>query len=251
MMALAHPGTRVVGVSAVHGNAGVAAVGRNVARVLTLCGAAGVPFFLGAGEPLLAPGPTAPGDWYGSDGLGDAPHAPPSADSVRLQPRPGHAAEHLARAAQVRWRHGVSVQGWLRGCASAAGTAGCARPHSSRARLPLCQPSTRLLLGTPQELEGQLTVVATGPLTNIALAAQVDEGFPQKGGRRAGRAAVVAAWSLLLDACLPARLAACLPACLAACLPAGAGILELPPMLPSLLQSRAWWSWAPQRRPAT
>lgn len=106
MMALAHPGTRVVGVSAVHGNAGVAAVGRNIARVLALCGAAGVPFYIGAGEPLLGPRPKEPSEpgWYGSDGLGDAPQAPPAADSIQLQPRPGHAAEHLARAAQVRWR---------------------------------------------------------------------------------------------------------------------------------------------------
>lgn len=34
-----------------------------------------------------------------------------------------------------------------------------------------------------QEHDGELTVVATGPLTNIALACKIDERFPQKGGR--------------------------------------------------------------------
>ena len=117
LMALAHPGTRVVGVSAVHGNAAVAAVGRNVARVLALCGAAGVPFSIGADKALRAPAPAEPSTYYGSDGLGDAPHAPPAADSVQLQPRPGHAAEHLARAARVRRR---PCARWPRGHATCA-----------------------------------------------------------------------------------------------------------------------------------
>lgn len=54
MMALAHPDAHIVGISAVHGNVNVAAVGRNIARVLALCGASHLPFYLGADEPLVA-----------------------------------------------------------------------------------------------------------------------------------------------------------------------------------------------------
>jgi pyrimidine-specific ribonucleoside hydrolase len=54
MLALAHPGTEVVGISAVHGNVDVQRVGSNIARVLTLCGCRDVPFYLGADEPLVA-----------------------------------------------------------------------------------------------------------------------------------------------------------------------------------------------------
>lgn len=56
MMALAHPEADIVGISAVHGNVGVAQVGRNIARILTLCGSGHVPFCLGADEPLVAGG---------------------------------------------------------------------------------------------------------------------------------------------------------------------------------------------------
>ena len=54
MLALAHPGAEVVGISAGHGNVGVAQVGRNIARLLTLCGRPDLPFYLGADEPLVA-----------------------------------------------------------------------------------------------------------------------------------------------------------------------------------------------------
>jgi inosine-uridine nucleoside N-ribohydrolase len=69
--------------------------------------------------------------FHGKDGLGDVPDAQPACAGIQLQPRPGHAAVHLAAAAR---EHGA-----------------------------------------------ELTVVATGPLTNIALACKIDEHFAQKG----------------------------------------------------------------------
>jgi inosine-uridine nucleoside N-ribohydrolase len=47
----------------------------------------------------------------------------------------------------------------------------------------IAHQSTDGICGNPalQEQEGELTVVATGPLTNIALAAKVDEQFAQRG----------------------------------------------------------------------
>ena len=55
MLVLAHPDAHIVGISAVHGNVDVARVGRNIARVLTLCGRTELPFYLGADEPLVPP----------------------------------------------------------------------------------------------------------------------------------------------------------------------------------------------------
>jgi hypothetical protein len=47
-------------------------VGRNVCRVLQLCGRTDIPVYLGAGEPLVAEH-LPPNFWFGHDGLGDAP----------------------------------------------------------------------------------------------------------------------------------------------------------------------------------
>lgn len=132
MLILARPDVEVVGISAVHGNVAVRQVGRNIARILTLCARLDIPFYLGADEPLVAPSMDA-SFFHGEDGLGDVPDAFPPHSSVELQPQAGHAAVHLARAAQ--------------------------------------------------EHEGELTVLATGPLTNIALACKIDEAFSQRVAR--------------------------------------------------------------------
>ncbi len=159
MLALAAPGVELLGISAVHGNVAVDQVGRNIGRILTLCGRGDVPFCLGADEPLVAPAMDAsyvsrtvnldmlygcrsgscsdmPSrlprygtllcasactshfrhmllcaavQFHGKDGLGDRPEASPSYADVHLQAQPGHAAMHLAAAAQV----GLCEAGWL------------------------------------------------------------------------------------------------------------------------------------------
>ncbi|EFN51205.1 hypothetical protein CHLNCDRAFT_33132 [Chlorella variabilis] len=135
MLVLAHPDAHIVGISAVHGNVDVARVGRNIARVLTLCGRTELPFYLGADEPLVPPAAAVDDAsfFHGKDGLGDVPEAVPASSHIELQAQPGHGALQLARAAQ--------------------------------------------------EHEGELTVVATGPLTNVALACKMDAQFPHRVGR--------------------------------------------------------------------
>lgn len=72
MLALSLPDVRVVGISCVHGNTGVAKVAKNVARVLALCGRSGdVPIYLGAEEPLVAAHTPYECTFHGDDGLGD------------------------------------------------------------------------------------------------------------------------------------------------------------------------------------
>lgn len=70
LMALVHPNTEVVAITMVTGNVPVAAVAKNVPRVLDVCDA-DVPFFVGADMPLVAPYVDA-ADVHGGDGLGNA-----------------------------------------------------------------------------------------------------------------------------------------------------------------------------------
>jgi len=185
MMMLAQPSVDVVGISAVHGNVGVAQVGQNIARVLTLCGRPEVPFYLGADEPLVAPAMDA-SYFHGLDGLGDVPDVFPTYASVELQPQQGHAAVHLARAAQVSTACAAAPLAEplrMRGCliACLSGRPAILSIRACNAALHSPVPKRSPCLHLLQEHEGELTVVATGPLTNICLACKFDEHFPSKG----------------------------------------------------------------------
>ena len=70
LMALVHPDTEVAAITMVMGNVPVAAVAKNVPRVLDVFDA-DVPFFVGADMPLVAPYVDA-ADVHGGDGLGNA-----------------------------------------------------------------------------------------------------------------------------------------------------------------------------------
>lgn len=60
LLALAHHQTELVGISAVHGNAGPKQVASNVARLLTLAGRTDVPVHLGADKALDGSSGSAP-----------------------------------------------------------------------------------------------------------------------------------------------------------------------------------------------
>ena len=90
LMALAHPDTEVAAITMVTGNVPVAAVSKNVPRVLDVCDA-DVPFFVGAESPLVAPYVDA-ADVHGGDGLGSA-----SIPLSARQPEAEHAVHALIR----------------------------------------------------------------------------------------------------------------------------------------------------------
>lgn len=70
LMALAHPHTQVAAITMAAGNVPLAAVAKNVPRVLDVCDA-DVPFFAGADVPLVT-SPVDAADVHGDDGLGNA-----------------------------------------------------------------------------------------------------------------------------------------------------------------------------------
>ena len=128
MMALAHKGTEVVGITTTHGNVDVAQVTANVGVILDQMGK-DVPIFRGSERPLIAE-PLASAHIHGEDGLGGIRETLPP---TQRRPEAEHAALALARLA---------------------------REHA-----------------------GKLTVLALGPLTNLALAVRMAPDFAQNVGR--------------------------------------------------------------------
>ncbi|KAG8000492.1 putative uridine nucleosidase 2 [Nibea albiflora] len=72
MLAVAAPGTTIMGITCVHGNTTVENVCKNTLRVLQACNKLEVPVFKGAAKPILGNNINA-GHFHGEDGLGDAP----------------------------------------------------------------------------------------------------------------------------------------------------------------------------------
>lgn len=124
LYALGRADARLVGVSTVAGNVGLAAATRNTRAVLALAGRAEIPVWPGAPSPLMgSPGDAA--DIHGRSGLGHAVLPPPAP-----APDAPHAVDAILEAA---------------------------RAH-----------------------EGELVLVATGPLTNVALALARDPALPRR-----------------------------------------------------------------------
>ena len=100
LLACASPELRLLGISTVAGNVGLAHTTRNARRVLALAGRADVPVAAGAGRPLVRTSPGRAATVHGEDGVHGAalpdPAAPPDprpavdllADAVRRSPEP-------------------------------------------------------------------------------------------------------------------------------------------------------------------
>ena len=95
MMALAHPGTEIVGITTVNGNVGVEQVTQNVGLILDQY-SADVPIYKGCERPLFSE-QLHSDEIHGADGLGDATqYYPPAAQ----KPKAEHAALALIHIAK-------------------------------------------------------------------------------------------------------------------------------------------------------
>lgn len=84
IMALRAPDVRVLGITTVSGNVNVAQATRNALYTVELCGAADVPVFPGASQPLKRPYSSA--TWFhGEDGFGDHGYPEPKAKAQTAQ----------------------------------------------------------------------------------------------------------------------------------------------------------------------
>nr|XP_055071641.1 nucleoside hydrolase-like [Misgurnus anguillicaudatus]XP_055071642.1 nucleoside hydrolase-like [Misgurnus anguillicaudatus] len=126
MMALAVPDVQILGITCVHGNTNVDNVCKNVLRVLDVCKHMEIPVFRGADKSLLGQ-VTSSGDYYGKDGLGDAPD--PNAPGLDL----------------------IQAEG-----------------------------AVSAMIRIVNENPGEVSLVATAPLTNLASAVKLDPTFPKK-----------------------------------------------------------------------
>ncbi|CAG5865766.1 unnamed protein product, partial [Menidia menidia] len=154
MLALAAPHVRILAVTCVHGNTTVENVCKNTLRVLQACQRLEIPVFKGADKPILGDSIDA-GHFHGQDGLGDAPDPDaPGLDLLQTE----HAVSAMIRIVN---QHPGEVSG---GDRLRAGCWGGLFLLSKR-----CVPPPP-----------QVSLVATAPLTNLALAVRMDPSLPSK-----------------------------------------------------------------------
>eukprot|EP00038_Savillea_parva_P011855 m.200583 g.200583 ORF g.200583 m.200583 type:complete len:375 (-) comp21106_c0_seq1:192-1316(-) len=147
LTALASPHCSVEAITTVFGNCNVMQVGRNVAKLLHATACMHVPVFRGAGTPLLSEGQPGPDAryWHGEDGMGEC-----GLPDVELN------------------------DGTHRAMSNAQHDCGEADHDSEREDMTAAMAIVRLAKRMP----GELTLVALGPLTNVALALQLEPNLP-------------------------------------------------------------------------
>eukprot|EP00039_Didymoeca_costata_P010983 m.150115 g.150115 ORF g.150115 m.150115 type:complete len:404 (-) comp15021_c0_seq5:2184-3395(-) len=132
----------VLAITTVMGNVGLDQVVTNVKRTLLACDMYDkVPLYRGAATPLIfdRDSPVSAEYWHGEDGLGDVPHAHPSLASIPKDSRKRHLEN-------------INEQGGLE--------------------------AIQAIIKLVRENPGEITIVALGPLTNIALAVQMAPDLP-------------------------------------------------------------------------
>ncbi|KAK5607883.1 hypothetical protein CRENBAI_009476 [Crenichthys baileyi] len=152
MLALGDPSVQILGITCVHGNTTVENVCKNVLRVLQACRKLEIPVFKGADKPILGTS-ISMGNFHGQDGLGDAPDA--SAPGLDLLHRE-NAVSALIRIVDEN-------------------------PGEVKDGEELGANCITVLSAYPESVSAsQVSLVATGPLTNLALAVRMDPSLPGK-----------------------------------------------------------------------